>query len=322
MITRRSASSVAIFLLAAASLVQLPARAGHLTCAGFPTDIDGTNASETITGTAAGEVIHAGGGNDVVFGGGGADIICGGTGNDRIEGGDGGDFLFGDEGVDTVLGQAGDDVAAGDLFGSGSLLAGGRDAVDGGVGLGDTLTGDHFTFDGTINALGNADRLTDPDGAFVVVGDMLVFGGAGAASGNGGIDRFNITGPVTVIVGDNSGGSSSGRGGADSFTMTGGATFAFGDNHARSGGTATGQGGADVFYGGTGADDIYGDNVTDTDPGPAFVFAHTGGGGNDTLNGGAGNDDLFGGPASDRCNGDAGAADTADVTCEAKTGIP
>ena len=95
------------------------------TCAGKPSTIVGTDASELIEGTKGADVIAALGGNDDVEGGKGPDVVCAGDGNDEVEGGAAKDSLRGAAGKDKLEGDAGKDSLKG---------GGGRDVCIGGAG--------------------------------------------------------------------------------------------------------------------------------------------------------------------------------------------
>jgi Ca2+-binding RTX toxin-like protein len=78
------------------------AEAGHVTCFGLRTTIDGTNGNDTISGTNLADVIASFGGSDSVHARSGNDRVCAGSGGDAIYDGFGSDRINGSDGIDTL----------------------------------------------------------------------------------------------------------------------------------------------------------------------------------------------------------------------------
>jgi Ca2+-binding RTX toxin-like protein len=94
-----------LLVAAAAVLVALvpsTTSAGHVTCFGSRTTIDGTSGPDRIFGTWASDVIASFAGNDEVHGLGGYDLICAGRGSDTLYDGYGPDRINGGDGYDTL----------------------------------------------------------------------------------------------------------------------------------------------------------------------------------------------------------------------------
>ena len=78
------------------------ATAGHLTCLGTRTTIDGTPGDDHLVGTPGPDVVAALGGEDRVRGRDGDDRLCGGAGDDILFDGYGTDQVDGGPGSDTL----------------------------------------------------------------------------------------------------------------------------------------------------------------------------------------------------------------------------
>jgi VCBS repeat-containing protein len=120
-------------------------------------------------------------------------------------------------------------------------------------------------------------------------------------TGTGANNNLKGTNGDDVIVG--LGGNDTVAGGSGFDTICGG----IGNDGLR------GDNGNDTLFGGSGNDTLRGDNGND---------ALFGGAGADALRGDAGNDALVGGTGTpDSCQGDTG-TDTADASCESRSGVP
>ncbi len=144
----------------------------------------GGDGNDTLNGADGDDVIEGGATEadlrDVVYGGDGNDNIDGGYGNDELRGDAGNDTVSGGFGTDTVIGAAGDDVLTGQAWSDLLYGGAGNDFVNGGFGY-DRVNGgegaDRFYH------LGVADHGSDWIQDFSARdGDVLVFGGRGAAA--------------------------------------------------------------------------------------------------------------------------------------------
>ncbi len=103
------------------------AGASGYTCAGKPSTLTGTPASDELIGRRGRiNVIQARGAGDTATGRDRADLVCGGKGGDILSGGAADDLILGQGGADMLKGGAGDDVLIGQA---------GTDEADGGGGV-------------------------------------------------------------------------------------------------------------------------------------------------------------------------------------------
>ncbi len=178
--------------------------------------LNGDAGNDTLSGGAGNDTLNGGAGNDTLNGDAGNDTLNGGDGNDTLNGGAGNDRVIGGVGVDTVISSDGIDVVTlgdGDDFfvaqfgakdttlKTGTMAveiitdfdAAGNDVID--------VSGLGLTFKGTA-ANKNAGDLTyksytSVNGAENALGFDI--DGQPGASG--------VSGPVTVVYGNNNGGS-------------------------------------------------------------------------------------------------------------------
>jgi Ca2+-binding RTX toxin-like protein len=247
--------------------------------------------------------VDGGAGNDTIRGGNGADVLRGGDGNDFIDGNQGADTAFlgaGDDvfqwdpgdGNDTVEGQAGADT----LLFNGSAGAESFEASANGGRLRFTRDLGNIVMDVndvervTLNALGNADRITvgDLSGTDVTRVDVNLAGTLGGTTGDGQAD--------TVIA--------KGTGGNDVIDVFGSGSALAVVGLAATVNVANAEGALDalVIQGGAGNDGI----TATTLPAGVVKLTLDGGAGNDTLLGSQGADVLLGGDGNDFVFGDNG----------------
>jgi Ca2+-binding RTX toxin-like protein len=302
-------------------------------------DINGTNASETLTGTDENDLITPGNGDDTVYGGAGNDglngyrnevgtplyyitagtlLAYGGAGDDVIGGKDGNDSIYGEDGDDAVWGMAGDDFISGGL-GNDNLWGGdGNDRIQGGEGNDELVgeSGDDVLEGGggddkirggagndTLQGGPGADELSGGDGDDLLrgeAGDDIIFTGGGNNVVYGGAGDDGINGYV----------SSDGQlqiYPSDSGVLTvyggPGKDFIVGNSD---GDLLFGQEDDDYIAGRDGNDEISGGDGDDKLFGDAGDDILEGGDGDDELRGGDGDDTLKGGAGTDKLFGDAG----------------
>lgn len=206
-------------------------------------NIDGTNASDSLSGGSGPDLINGMGGDDFIAGGAGNDVLRGGEGNDTLLGGPGSDVLIGGGGNDVIDGGAILDrinyvdynVVSYAETGQGVIVDIGGIVGDGSSGNG-VATGDGTDLLNNVNwIVGSAfgDRLVGSAANIVEIFD----GGSGDDTIDGGAinplwDNFNrvtyqrAPGPVTV---DLAAGTGSGADGTDTLVninMVRGSDFA------------------------------------------------------------------------------------------------
>jgi len=319
----RSSRLIAALVLLVALMLAPPASAGHLTCQGVPTTIDGTSGNDSISGTVGDDVINADAGNDRVEGNGGNDRICGGEGNDRLTavggvdrldggsgndrltsgaendvlfGGPGEDRLFGEAGIDAFIGGPGDDqLRGGDGFADQAQYFDSPSGVDVNLSTGIAIGHGTDTLFGIQHLVGSNldDTLTGNAGSnsfIAMLGDDIIDG----AGGFDGIENNFLPDPVTV-------------------DLAAGTVTGQGEDQLLSIESAGGTVGADQLFGSDGPDTVTGRAGDDHIEGRGGHDNLAGNEGEDFIDGGQGTDTADGGPESDTCV----AAETT-IDCEAR----
>ena len=110
------ASSGALVVAFALTLLALPPETGEKACRTRVPTIAGTNGPDVLRGTNGPDVILGLGGDDTIHARGGKDIVCAGKGIDDVHGGAGNDFILGADDRDVLRGGADDDR----IFGGGA----------------------------------------------------------------------------------------------------------------------------------------------------------------------------------------------------------
>ncbi|MGR3458093.1 MAG: Calx-beta domain-containing protein [Pseudooceanicola nanhaiensis] len=151
--------------------------------------IDGGTGDDFIFGGATAADLR-----DVIYGGEGQDSIDGGHGNDELRGDAGNDTITGGSGVDTIIGGVGDDVLTGQTWSDVILGGNGNDFINGGFGHDRVNGGAHADRFYHLGVEGHgSDWIQDFS---ETEGDVLVFGGAGAAA-----DDFQVNYAQTAGAG-------------------------------------------------------------------------------------------------------------------------
>ena len=160
-------------------------------------NINGTASDNFIRGDERTNLINAGAGNDIVFAGDNpstgnfVDNIRGGAGDDLLVGEAGNDLLRGNEGIDRFFGGDGvDRISFFEVTATQGVVADLNTGIISNDGFGNVET--FFSIEG----LGGATRFVDTfigDG----VSNLLLADSADLVSGNGGDDRFQLSGSVT-----------------------------------------------------------------------------------------------------------------------------
>ncbi|WP_162551116.1 calcium-binding protein [Paenibacillus tepidiphilus] len=289
-------------------------------------NVNGTEASETLTGYELNDVLRGYGGDDqltgnagddLIDGGAGADTLYGNAGKDRLSGGTGGDILQGGadddvldggKGNDTLYGGESNDTSYTRANGNDTYLFGrgyGQDIIidyDGTAGNADTikLAADVLPDEVTVRRSGSSlelsingttDKLTvssffDASGKYVVESVQFADGTVW--------DAAYLSGAVRIISGGEAGESLTGYEGDDTL-------YGYEGND-----TLTGAAGNDSLYGGDGGDTLYGNDGDDRLAGEGGGDILYGGAGVDLLEGGVGNDNLYGNEGADLLKGEDG----------------
>jgi len=302
-------------------------------------DINGTNASETLTGTDEDDLITPGDGDDTVYGGAGNDglngyrnevgtplyyvttgtlVAYGGAGDDVIGGKDGNDTIYGEDGDDAVWGMAGEDFIVGGS-GSDNLWGGdGNDRIQGGEGN-DELVGE--SGDDVLEGGAGDDKIQGGAGNDTLDGgpgadELLGGGGDDLLRGEAGDDTILTGGGNDVVYGGAGDDGINGYVSSDGqlliyppdsgvLTVYGGPgkDFIVGNSD---GDLLFGQEDDDYIGGRDGNDEISGGDGDDKLFGDAGDDILEGGDGDDELHGGDGDDTLKGGAGTDKLFSDAG----------------
>lgn len=275
---------------------------------GGRTDLQGSEAAETLEGgqgadslmgLGGADLLRGGAFRDTLDGGAGADTLEGGSGDDQLRGGADADLLRGGEGADTLFGGDGDDTLVGGL---------GADSLLGGEGANYFVFGSIAELDGDwLGPTGWQDRIDlSALSGFRFLGEANFDGLPGAIvqtslgllfdlDGDGQADvtlrleaPLQETAPGSLVL---------------QFVQ---GHWMFGDDVAETliGGagrdTLQGNGGADLLLGGAAGDTLRGGDGADTLLGGSGIDVLDGGDGDDVLIGGLGAEGMVGGAGADR----------------------
>ncbi|MBI4932662.1 MAG: heme peroxidase [Actinobacteria bacterium] len=278
----------------------------------------GNDGDDTLEGGIGADMIEGGAGNDVLTDSFGDDIIAGGDGHDVVHGGTGLDILTGDNGDDAIFhgsddkesfAGAGDDVVVGGGGADAAAGGPGQDWLEGGP-ASDFLVGDErpafalLTGEDDVLVGGSGDDRYLAEGGM----DIMVIGGGGVDSSNGGLgfDFATYSQSAVPAFGDLTlpplavGGVANPR---DRFTLTEGISGGpsddtlRGDDRVRAVGHELTE---DSMAKVTGLETLLRDGDMLNPPGSPSMFT-----GDDIVIGGDGSDMLEGGGGADLIDGDA-----------------